>query len=42
MAKIAYQVNLHGFFPVFLIIHSSVIDQNVQSSKVVYNFSKSI
>lgn len=42
MAKITYQINLQRFFPVFLIIHSSIIDQNVQSSKVVYNFSESI
>lgn len=42
MAKMAYQVNLQHFFPVFLIIHSSIIDQNVQFSKVVYNFSESI
>jgi hypothetical protein len=42
MAKKAYQVNLKSFFPVFLIIHSSIIDQNIQSSKVVYDFSKSI
>lgn len=42
MAKIAYQINLHSSFPVFLIIHASIIDQNVQSSKAVYNFSKGI
>lgn len=42
MAKTTYQINLQHFFPVFLIIHSSVIDQNVQSSKVVYNLSESI
>lgn len=38
---IAYQINLQRFFPVFLIIHSSIIDQYVQSSKVVYSFSES-
>lgn len=42
MAKTAYQINLQSFFPVFLIIHSSIIHQNVQFSKVVYNFPKSI
>lgn len=39
---LAYQINLQSFFPVFLIVYSSIIDQNIQSSKVVYNFSKSL
>lgn len=42
MAKIAYQINLQHLFPLFLIIHSSIIDHNVQSSKLVYNLSESI
>lgn len=37
----AYQVNLYGAFPVLLVVHSSIINHNIQPSKMLNYFFES-